>query len=45
MSKKKKKIKLIPRNINKAVGSIKNLNTTIPGIFDYKGWRKYDNKT
>ena len=34
--KKKKKVKLIPRNINKAVGSVKNLNTTTPGLFDYK---------
>ena len=33
---KKKKVKLIPRNINKAVGSVKNLNTTTPGLFDYK---------
>ena len=40
--KKKKKVKLIPRNINKAVGSVKNLNTTTPGLFDYKKWGKYE---
>lgn len=39
-SKKKKKVKLIPRNINKVVGSVKNLNTTIPGLFDYKVERR-----
>ena len=40
--KKKKKVKLIPRNINKAVGSVKNLNTTTPGLFDYKKLGKYE---
>jgi hypothetical protein len=41
-NKKKKKVKLIPRNINKVVGSVKNLNTTTPGLFDYKKWEKYE---
>lgn len=40
--KKKKKVKLIPRNINKAVGSVKNLNTTTSGLFDYKKLGKYE---
>ena len=29
--KKNKKVKLIPKNIN----------TTYPGLFDYKGWKEF----
>lgn len=44
MSKKKKKVKLIHKNTNKAVGFVKNLNTTTPGLFDYKKWNEYEYK-